>query len=193
MPSVYTEHVMPRGTIITLTERYRDLTTTEIIIILHPDLILPKMRAAVPVLLLVALAGCQHVFSASLEVAVSEEVFDERVEISDLQKSDGTKSEAESEEGRMEHNNCFGKAVRDQPELKFNPTASSVSEEMTQEPETQSAKGEKPEDELTEARAEVRVQTLNLSAEQEDSDETEERFDIEVLKHAAGETDMAVE
>ncbi|KAF5899961.1 prenylcysteine oxidase 1 isoform X2, partial [Clarias magur] len=132
------------------------------------------MRAAVPVLLLVALAGCQHVFSASLDVAVSEEASDERVEISDLQNS----------EERMARDNCFGKAVRDQPEEKFNPTTSSVSEEMTHELETQSAKGEQPEDELTDARAELRAQAFNLGEEEEKSDETEELFDIEVLKHA---------
>ncbi|MCI4388506.1 hypothetical protein PGIGA_G00086910 [Pangasianodon gigas] len=149
------------------------------------------MRAAVPVLLLVALAGCQSVFSASLDVAAKEDVSDERVEISDLQKSDETEAEAESEEEGMARDNCFGKAVRDQPEQKSNPTVSSVSEEITRDDETQRTKEEKTEDEGTEARAEVRAQTLDMA--EEDSEEAEERFDIEVLKHAAGETDVAVE
>lgn len=62
---VYAEHVIPSNTIITLTEWSRRLTTTEIISITiifsyplswaNPS----EMRAAVPVLLLVALAGCQ--------------------------------------------------------------------------------------------------------------------------------------
>ncbi|XP_053543001.1 uncharacterized protein LOC108276731 isoform X1 [Ictalurus punctatus] len=147
------------------------------------------MRAAVPVLLLVALAGCRSVFCVSLDVAAKEDGSDERVEISDLQKSDETKSEAESEEERMAHDNCFGKAVRDQPEQKFNPTVSSVSEEITRGSETQNTTETKTEDEGTEARAEV--QALSLDMAEEDSDE--ERSDIKLLKRLAGDTSVAEE
>uniref|UniRef100_UPI00397FA293 hypothetical protein n=1 Tax=Salmonella sp. s24813 TaxID=3159632 RepID=UPI00397FA293 len=87
------------------------------------------MRAALPVLFLVALAGCQSAFCASLEVAEKEDASDER-EISDLQKSDETEAEERSEEERTEHDNCFGKAVRDQLEQKFNPTTSLVSKDI---------------------------------------------------------------
>ncbi|XP_076876453.1 uncharacterized protein LOC143525889 [Brachyhypopomus gauderio] len=49
----------------------------------------PKMRAGVPLLLLMALAGFESVFSASLEVAEMLDVNDDTVEMSEQQKTDG--------------------------------------------------------------------------------------------------------
>ncbi|KAK3549957.1 hypothetical protein QTP86_016849, partial [Hemibagrus guttatus] len=123
------------------------------------------MRAAGPVLLLVALAGCQSVFSASLEVASKEDASDERVEISDLQKSGETEAEAGSEEKGMVQDNCFKKAEREQTVQKFNPTASSSSEGTARNTETMSTKVEKTE-----------------AMKEESSDEAEERYDVELLK-----------
>ncbi|XP_058267311.1 uncharacterized protein LOC131366680 isoform X2 [Hemibagrus wyckioides] len=176
-PSVHPEHVMPSGAIIT---PYTHPTTTEIINIILQLILIEnrsEMRATGPVLLLVALAGCQSVFSASLEVNSKEDASDERVEISDLQKSDESEAEVNSEE-----------AERDQTEQTFNPTASSSSEEVTRDTETMSTKVVKSEDDGAEARVEVQI----MDMAKEDSDEAEERYDIEVLKHA-GERDATVE
>ncbi|KAG7322901.1 hypothetical protein KOW79_014247 [Hemibagrus wyckioides] len=187
-PSVHPEHVMPSGAIIT---PYTHPTTTEIINIILQLILIEnrsEMRATGPVLLLVALAGCQSVFSASLEVNSKEDASDERVEISDLQKSDESEAEVNSEEKEMVHDNCFDKAERDQTEQTFNPTASSSSEEVTRDTETMSTKVVKSEDDGAEARVEVQI----MDMAKEDSDEAEERYDIEVLKHA-GERDATVE
>ncbi|KAK2823722.1 hypothetical protein Q7C36_020322 [Tachysurus vachellii] len=148
------------------------------------------MRAAGPVLLLVALVGCQSVFSASLEVASKEGVSDESVHIRNLQKSDETEAKAESKDNIMVFD-CFGGTSREQAEQRFIPTTSSSSEEMTRDTETMSTKEEKTEaEEGAEARVEVQTQSLDMA--EEDRDDAEERFDTDVLKRA-GEGNTAVQ
>ncbi|KAK3521238.1 hypothetical protein QTP70_001234 [Hemibagrus guttatus] len=77
------------------------------------------MRAAGPVLLLVALAGCQSVFSASLEVASKEDASDERGETEAEAGSEGTARNTETMSTKVEKTEAMKEESSDEAEERY--------------------------------------------------------------------------